>query len=138
MAEINSIESNRKLDALASFPHIDADMVAAVGQILEGLDDWELLRINPLQFASQYDFQASKIIDLFIHGAKVGLFDFVWQMLCSQCGAIVRRHDSINEVESGLFHCALCHVNVEVNLDDQIEVVVYPNPADNSIGPKTR
>ena len=81
MVKIVSAESNRKLDALASFPNIDAGMVTAVGKILERLDDWELLRINPLQFASQYGFQASELIDLFIHGAKVGLFDFVWNML---------------------------------------------------------
>lgn len=129
MDKIVSAESNRKLEALASFPHIDAAMVTAVGQILERLDDWELLRINPLQFANQYGFQASELADLFIHGAKVGLFDFVWQMLCAQCGAVVRRHYSINDIESDLFHCALCHVDVPVNLDDQVEVAFTINPS---------
>src|SRR5438874_7680216 len=42
MAEIIPIKFNRKLDALASFPNIDAGMVTAVGKILERLDDWEL------------------------------------------------------------------------------------------------
>src|SRR5262249_10073646 len=129
MAEIIPAEFNRKLEALASFPHIDAAMVTAVGQILERLDDLELLRINPLQFASQYGFQASRLIDLCICGAKVGLFDFVWQMLCAQCGAVVRRHYSINDIESVLFHCALCHVDVPVNLDDQVEVAFTINPS---------
>lgn len=119
----------QKLHALASFPHVYADTVNQFGKVLKGLNDWELLRINPLQFASAHGFAVSEMIDLFIHGAKVGLFDFSWNMLCPACGGLVRSHYSVNEVEAEMFHCAICDVDVPSNLDAQVEVAFTINPS---------
>ncbi len=86
----------QKLGTLAAFPDIKADSVAKFGEILKGLDDWELLRINPLRFAEGHGFNPKKAVDLFVHGAKIGLFDFVWNMICPACGGVGYSHKSIN------------------------------------------
>src|SRR5437868_6428331 len=125
---MNQQALQQKLKALTGFANLDVDTVNAVGKVLEGLGDWELLRINPLQFASQYGYPAAAMVDLFIHGAKVGLFDFVWNLLCPSCGAIVRSHASVNDMAES-FHCALCHIDVPGNLDDQVEVAFAINPS---------
>src|SRR5215216_4341878 len=111
----------QKLEALSSFPEVKRETVEEVGKVLEGLSGWELFRINPLRFAEEHKFDASEIINLFVRGAKVGLFDFAWNMLCPSCGSVVDSHVSLNEVEENLFHCALCHVDVPSNLDDHVE-----------------
>ncbi|HWN99088.1 MAG TPA: DUF5939 domain-containing protein [Blastocatellia bacterium] len=119
----------QKLEALSSFPEVKSETVTAVGKILEGLSTWDLFRINPLQFAEEYGFQNSEIIDLFVHGAKIGLFDLAWNMICPSCGSIVDSHVSLNEVQNDLFHCALCHIDVPSDLDDHVEVAFTINPS---------
>lgn len=126
---MNQNTFQQKLETLASFPDVKSETVTAVGNVLQGLTSWELFRINPLRFAEDYKFDASEIVDLFVHGAKTGLFDFAWNMLCPSCGSIVDSHLSLNEVEDNLFHCALCHIDVPSNLDDHIEVAFTINPS---------
>ena len=108
---MNQNTFKQKLETLASFPDVRTETVTAVGNVLEVLDSWELFRINPLRFAEEHKFVPSEILDLFVHGAKIGLFDFAWNMLCPSCGSIVDSHISLNEVEDNLFHCALCHIS---------------------------
>jgi hypothetical protein len=119
----------QKLQALAAFPDIKANSVAKFGEILKELDDWDLLRINPLRFAEEHGFSPLEMVDLFVHGAKIGLFDFVWNMICPACGGVEYSHKSINEVEEKNFHCSICHVDVPSNLDDQVEVAFTINPS---------
>ncbi|MCI0561395.1 MAG: DUF5939 domain-containing protein, partial [Nitrososphaera sp.] len=65
----------QKLNALATFPYVKASTVAKLGENLKELDDWDLLRINPLRFAEEHGFNRAETIDLFVQGAKIGLFD---------------------------------------------------------------
>jgi class 3 adenylate cyclase len=126
---MNQNTLQQKLETLASFPDVKSETVRAVGNVLEGLSSWELFGINPLRFAEEHKFQPSEIVNLFVHGAKIGLFDFAWNMLCPSCGAVVDSHPSLNEVEDNLFHCALCHIDVPSDLDDHIEVAFTINPS---------
>lgn len=119
----------QKLEALSSFPEVRHETVTEVGKVLQTLNGWELFRINPLRFAEEHEFISSEIINLFVHGAKVGLFDFAWNMLCPSCGSVVDSRVSLNEVEVDLFHCALCHIDVPSNLDDYVEVAFTINPS---------
>ncbi len=119
----------QKLNALATFPNIRADTVTKLGATLKELSDWDLFRINPLRFAEEHGFNQLETIDLFVHGAKIGLFDFAWNMICPACGGLEHSHQSINEVEERIFHCSLCHIDVPSNLDDQVEVAFMINPS---------
>ncbi|MGH7799690.1 MAG: DUF5939 domain-containing protein [Thermodesulfobacteriota bacterium] len=119
----------QKLNALTTFPNINAGTVAKLGAILKELGEWDLLRINPLRFAEEHAFNQLETIDLFVHGAKIGLFDFVWNMICPACGGIEHSHQSINEVEERIFHCSICNIDVPSNLDDQVEVAFMINPS---------
>jgi Family of unknown function (DUF5939) len=119
----------QKLEALSSFPNLKSKTVRTVGSVLEALSSWDLFRINPLHFAEEHRFDPSEIVNVFVHGAKVGLFDFAWNTLCPSCGSVVDSHVSLNEVEDNLFHCALCHTDVPSTLDDHIEVAFTINPS---------
>jgi class 3 adenylate cyclase len=117
-----------KIRALMSYPELNTNRATKFGQILADLSDWELLRINPLHFARKYNFDPSEAVDLFIHSARVGLFDFSWNMICPSCGGVEHSHDSLNELEEKAFHCSICNVDVPSDLDDQVEVSFTINP----------
>lgn len=128
MSRIDASVLGPKLDALASFGRFDASLVDRFGRALDALDDWEAIRINPLRFAETHGFDAADGVELFVHGAKVGLFDFVWNQICPWCGALVGSYESVNALEA-VARCATCDVEVESQLDDQVEVAFAVNPA---------
>jgi len=125
---MNETTIQQKLNSLTTFTEINPETVKRLGEVLLGLDDWGLLRINPLTFAQQHEFKPMELIDLFIHGAKIGLFDFQWNTLCPGCGGVEYRYDSINEVESKGFHCTFCRWQQAADLDDRLEVTFTINP----------
>src|SRR5215813_10336630 len=126
---MNQKTLEQKLEALASFPVLRESTVAKIGEVLPQLNNWELFRINPLRFAEEHNFDTSDAVNIFVHGARVGLFDFAWNMLCPSCGTIVDSYVSMNDVENSGFHCTLCHCVVPSNLDDCVEVAFTINPS---------
>ena len=126
---MNKKTLEQKLEALVSFPELRDTTVAKIGEVLQRLNNWELFRINPLRFAEEHNFDTSEVINIFVHGARVGLFDFAWNMLCPSCGTIVDSYVSMNDVENNVFNCTLCHCVVPSNLDDCVEVAFTINPS---------
>lgn len=118
----------QKLQTLASYPQLNAETVAKFGTILEQLDDWELLRLNPLIFAARYDFPPQEIIDIFVHGAKIGLLDFSFQTICT-CGVTEYNFTVLHELPEEGFYCSLCDKPVIPDLDDRVEVLFNLNPS---------
>lgn len=118
---MNHATLDQRLDALGTFPRCRPESTRRLGAILRELDVWDLVRINPLRFAEEHDFDAAEAVELFVHGAKVGLFDFVWNLICPTCGAIVTSGDSLSSFDA-IGHCAMCDVEVEGRMDDQVEV----------------
>ncbi len=118
----------QKLNTLASFPKINPLTVEKFGQILRQANDWDLFRVNPLSFAQSHDLNVAETIDLFIHGAKVGLFDFAWNLICPGCGGIEYSYNTVNEVQEKKFHCTICQMDTPTDLDDWVEVAFTLNP----------
>ena len=53
-------------------------------------DDVALFRINPIRFAAEKNIAEAETIDLFLHGAFLGLFEMDWLLLCSACSCDTR------------------------------------------------
>ena len=52
--------------------------------------DEELVRLNPLAWAADRGIDEYETVDLFLHGARVGLFNMVWNVICPCCGKVLR------------------------------------------------
>ncbi len=79
-------------------------------------------RINPFEFAEAAGVGAETALDLFVHGAKLGLFDLEWGMICTLCGGITHSVAELDRVAEDTLHCSLCDKDVESVLDDTVEV----------------
>ena len=97
-------------------------------KVLEGLEtlirtgeDHELFRINPLRFASDRGLAEGEAIDAFLHGARQGMFQMEWNLVCPTCGDSVDSFKSLTKVNSH-FYCTVCDLNSEATLDDFIQV----------------
>lgn len=126
---INAEILSQKIQTLSRYEVLNKSTLEKFESILKELDDWSLNRINPLAFAEKYQIPQNECIDLFIHSSKIGLFDFSYNMLCPKCGGIAHTHDSLDQIESEKFYCAVCDVNSNSDLDDQVEVSFTINPS---------
>jgi hypothetical protein len=47
--------------------------------------DYDLFRVNPIQYATANGLSDAEGIELFVHAAKVGLFEMEWLLICAYC-----------------------------------------------------
>ena len=63
----------------------------------------------------------AEAIELFVHAAKVGLFEMDWLLLCAYCPQIAGGFRELDQVHPR-FQCAFCNALNDVALDDYIQV----------------
>ncbi len=123
---------DQKLNALGVYPVIGEQGSRRFGDWMRKQDDWGLFRVNPLTFAKANDVRPSEAVDLFVHAARVGLFDFAFNQLCAFCGGVAFSMDTLSEV-TRQFHCTTCDLDHECVLDDRLEVAFTVNPGVSSL-----
>ena len=111
----------QKLAALEQARAWSPRLIAKLENAVRNGDDYSLFRINPLKFAAEKGASEDEAVDLFLHAAKLGLFDMNWELLCPACADIVSSFSRLRAVHSH-YHCDLCRVNFDTNLDDFVEV----------------
>jgi len=110
-----------KLAALERVRTWSPRVIAKLENAVRSGDDYSLFRINPLKFAAEKSLPEDEAIDLFLNAAKLGLFDMNWELLCPACAQIVSSFSRLRAVHSH-YHCDLCRVNFDTDLDDFVEV----------------
>ncbi|MCB1137405.1 MAG: adenylate/guanylate cyclase domain-containing protein [Leptospiraceae bacterium] len=119
---MNTAVLDQKFHSLKSYPHLPADVLAALKEELPRMDDWALTRINPYSFAASRGLDPQSAVHTFVHAAKVGMFDFLYNLTYPLCGGIVHAHHELDQIDGESFHCYICNVNVPTQLDDHVEV----------------
>jgi class 3 adenylate cyclase len=110
---------------LASAPSTLGDQLA---QTLLKRDPVHRVRLNPMVIAQELDVNPLIMLDLFIHGTRIGLFEWGWDMICPLCGFTSSKSvESINDTQDEHFHCALCDISVQSIMDDTVEVSFTTN-----------
>ncbi len=110
------------LQAAAARCGCDDDNLGRFARHLVELPHYQAARINPFAFAEAAGIGSETALDLFVHGAKLGLFDLEWGMICPLCGAISHSVAELDRVAEDTLHCALCNRDVPSVMDDTIEV----------------
>ncbi len=95
--------------------------------MIQTADDYDLFRINPIQFADANSVDQSEAIDLFLCGAKLGLFEMEWHMLCAFCGHIVAHFQELSRLHPQ-FVCDFCGAENMTSLDDYVHVSFTLSP----------
>lgn len=117
------------------FGHLDGALLQRLGSILEAQENWKLFRINPLHFAQEHQFDPNLLIQLFIFGTKVGLFELDWNLICPMCGCVEHTYNSLDQIAMGdTFFCTLCEEEIETELDNYVEVSFDLHPSIRELG----
>src|SRR6201995_4913322 len=100
----------------------DPAVADAIVHVIKDGRDHELNRINTLDFSRRTGLDEEKTISGFLQGAKLGLFDLGWNVLCPGCSGVLDVHDTLKSLRPDDYHCGLCACGYECTVDEQVEV----------------
>jgi class 3 adenylate cyclase len=106
----------------------DGDCVSALERLVRDAPDRKLTRINAPAFAKAEGLDEERMITAFLQGARIGLFDLSWNVLCPSCSGVLDANASLKSVRSGDYHCAFCNLDNEPTLDEMVEVTFTVSP----------
>jgi class 3 adenylate cyclase len=106
----------------------DPAVAASLKTLVETGEDRALNRLNPLTYATQHGLGEDAVITTLIHGARLGLFDLSWNVLCPGCGGVLEAGGGLKTIDRHDYFCALCAGSYEPTLDELVEVTFTVNP----------
>ena len=102
--------------------------VKAIEKVIQDAPDRELCRINALAFAARHELDEDDAIAAFLHGARLGIFDMSWNILCPACGGVLDSGATLRTVKQTEYRCVLCAIGCEPTLDEIVEVTFTVSP----------
>src|SRR5215203_1531098 len=102
--------------------------VSAIEKLIRDRPDSELCRINALAFAAKHKLNEEDVIAAFLHGARLGIFDMSWNILCPACGGVLDSGATLKTVKQAEYTCVLCAEDCEPTLDEIVEVTFTISP----------
>src|SRR5438874_2318946 len=102
--------------------------VSAIEKLIEDAPDRDLCRINALAFAARHKLNEEDVIAAFLHGARLGIFDMSWNILCPACGGVLDSGATLKTVKQAEYTCVLCAEDCEPTLDEIVEVTFTISP----------
>src|ERR671912_781085 len=106
----------------------DRDVVERLEYLIAHSTDRDLNRINPLAFAATHGLDQEKLIAAFLHGARIGAFEMLWNVLCPGCGGVLDSNATLKSIDKDRYNCSLCAAGYEPTLDEMVEVTCTISP----------
>lgn len=118
---INESVLAERLSELGSAKSWDPGVLSQLESFVRTADDYDLFRVNPIQYGSATGLSDADTIELFLRAAKVGLFEMDWLLLCAYCPQVAGSFRQLDQVHPR-FQCEFCNAINDVALDDYIQV----------------
>src|SRR4030095_8301417 len=126
----NAMKRPRETDTLFNALRQSAEPkpVNAIEKLIQDAPDPQLSRINALAFAAKHKLDEDNVIAAFLHGARLGIFDMSWNILCPGCGGVLDSGATLKTVRQAEYRCVLCARGCEPTLDEIVEVTFTISP----------
>jgi hypothetical protein len=82
---VNEILLRQRLTELGSIASWAPHILSGLERFIRTAGDYDLFRVNPIQYATANGLSEAEGIELFVHAAKVGLFEMQWLLICAYC-----------------------------------------------------
>ncbi len=123
MSRLRSTRSllRQRLGALGSARSWAPNVLSDLERFIRTADDYDLFRVNPIEYGHRVGMSEADAIELFVHTAKVGLFEMDWLLICAYCPQVAGSFRELDQVHPR-FQCAFCNAVNDAALDDYIQV----------------
>ncbi len=125
--KINEQQLDEQLSQLELARSWSPRVISKLETFIRTATDFDLLRVNPIQYAAERNMTESETLDLFLHAAKIGLFEMDWHIVCPHCGFIVNSMHNMGQLRSHNV-CSVCGIERDYSLDDYILVAFSISP----------
>ncbi len=119
--QLNEARLDQKLSELEQARAWSPRVISKLETALRSADDYDLFRINPLQYAKDRGMAEKEAVDLFLYGTKYGLFEMDWHLVCAYCPQVVESFRELSNLHTHA-RCQFCQAENNVALDDYIQV----------------
>lgn len=109
---------------LANVP--GSELLPRLLRAVEGLQDYELDRMRPFEFADEWKADRKETLRLFLHAARAGLLDLSWDVICPGCRGAKERVEGLRGLKKEA-HCNACNITYTANFAESVEVTFRPN-----------
>ncbi len=114
---------------------IDAAVADRLGEHLAFGAAQEVARIRPLALAEQLELDPDQVVSACLHGAREGLLELHWDLLCPVCRISCEVRDTLRAIAEHA-HCEACHLNFQLDFASSIELIfrVHPEVREADLG----
>jgi class 3 adenylate cyclase len=126
-SDVNERLLAERLERLATAVPGEADLLDLLEGFIRTASDDQLVRINPVRWATERGLRSAAVVELFLHARKHTLLTMEWQYVCPGCGEIVERLPSLTSASAHYF-CEVCSADREADLSDFIEITFSVAP----------
>ena len=110
-----------RLAALSADYDGHRELIKELGRFVRTAPDDQVIRINPIRYASDHGRDDGDVLDLFLHARKAGLVLMEWLYVCRVCGMVVESFHALNAAGEHFF-CKTCIADRDADLSDYVEV----------------
>ena len=100
----------------------DLETADAIEKLVHDAPDSALCRVNVLDFAAKTGLDEERVIAVFLHAARLGIFELSWNVLCPGCGGVLDASETLKNVNRDEYHCGWCAAGYAPTLDEIVEV----------------
>src|SRR3954469_16884181 len=120
-SSVNESLLSQRLGALGLARSWPPNVLPELERFIRVADDYDLFRVNPIEYGGRVGLSEADAIELFVHAAKVGLFEMDWLLICAYCPQVAGSFRDLDQLHPR-FRCAFCNAVNDVGLDDYIQV----------------
>ncbi len=95
--------------------------------LVEASDD-QLYRIRPYALADAWGVERFDVLRLFLHAARLGLFELRWELLCPNCRVPKAEANGLAELPPR-YHCDTCGIDYVTAFDERVELRFSVHPS---------
>ncbi|MFI5170870.1 MAG: DUF5939 domain-containing protein [Chitinophagales bacterium] len=128
MPTINESLLDSRLGKLESTRNWSPRVISKLEAFVRTADDYDLFRVDPIQYATEKGMAENEAIDLFLHASKGNIFDLEWSLICNCCGQSFASFRGLGNLHAH-FVCNFCLMENNAELDDMIKVSFTVAPA---------
>src|SRR5436309_12738298 len=99
---VNESLLSQRLGALGLARSWAPNVLPELERFIRTADDYDLFRVNPIQSGGLVELSEADAIELFVHAAKVGLFEMDWLLLIAYCPQVAGRFRELGQVQPRL------------------------------------
>lgn len=119
--DLNITLLDKKLGKIQKQKNWSAKAIIKLKDYICQSDSRALYQINPYLVAEELGLSDKESVDLFLYGAKEGIFQMDWNLVCPCCGVVVESIKKLKQLHSH-YSCPFCFRQTATEIDDYVHI----------------